>query len=97
MAKRHEVIWSTQAELDLQEILLFWIRKTLSKTFSIKLNQEILLATKLLQNYPFAGKLINKNDFRRILVRYYLIIYRIENMQVRILRIWNGKRKEIEL
>ena len=97
MAKRHEVIWSTQAELDLQEILLFWIRKTQSKTFSIKLNQEILLATRLLQNYPFAGKIINKKDFRRILVRYYLIIYRIENMQVRILRIWNGKRKEIEL
>lgn len=97
MAKRYKVIWSTQAELDLQEILLFWIRKTQSKTFSVKLNQEILSATKLLQSYPFAGKLISKNDFRRILVRYYLIIYRIENMQLRILRIWNGKRKEIEL
>lgn len=97
MAKQYKIIWSLQAELDLQDILLFWIEKNKSKTFSLKLNQEILQAIKRLQDFPYRGKCIDKCDFRRILVRYYLIIYKVESSEIRILRIWNGKRKEIQL
>lgn len=40
MAEEFEVIWSTQAELDLQEILLFWIENNKSKNILFKIKSR---------------------------------------------------------
>ena len=97
MEKEFEVVWSPQAELDIQDILLFWIENNKSSTFSIKLYSEILTAVHSLSLNPLLCRLINIEDYRRILVRYYLIVYRFEKSQIRILRIWDGRQKEIKV
>lgn len=95
MAERYEVVWSPRAQNDLKEILTYWIRNNRSFTFSEKLLEEILSATALLKQHPLAGKSIDIGDFRRLLVRFYFIVYRIQGNQVRILRIWDGRQKTL--
>ena len=45
MDKQFEIIWSPQAELDLHNILLFWLEHNKSITFPEKLYNEILETT----------------------------------------------------
>jgi plasmid stabilization system protein ParE len=97
MVEQFEVIWSSQAELDLQNILSFWLEYNKSIIFPEKLYHEILDATENLVQNPYFGKNIQSEEYRRILVRYYLIIYRIEKYQIRILRIWDGRQKELNV
>ena len=96
MDKQFEIIWSPQAELDLHNILLFWLEHNKSITFPEKLYNEILETTESLVQNPYIGKNIQIEDYRRILVRYYLIVYRVEKTEIRILRIWNGQQKELK-
>lgn len=96
MDKQFEIIWSLQAELDLHNILLFWLEHNKSITFPEKLYNEILETTESLVQNPYIGKNIQIEDYRRILVRYYLIVYRVEKTEIRILRILDGRQKELK-
>ncbi len=96
MDKQFEIIWSPQAELDLHNILLFWLEHNKSITFPEKRYNEILETTESLVQNPYIGKNIQIEDYRRILVRYYLIVYRVEKTEIRILRIWDGWQKELK-
>ena len=97
MVGEFEVVWSPQAELDLQGILLLWLENNKSSVYSEKLYSEILATTNKLTANPYLGTAISIEDYRRVLVRYYLIIYRVEKQQVRILRIWDGRQKEVNV
>ena len=61
-----------------------------------KLYNEILETTESLVQNPYIGKNIQIEDYRRILVRYYLIVYRVEKTEIRILRILDGRQKELK-
>jgi addiction module RelE/StbE family toxin len=95
MAEGFEIVWSPQAESDLQDILTYWINNNQSFLFAEKLYDEISEAISLLRDHPLTGKLIEIQDFRRLVIRFYLVIYRVSGSQIRILRIWDGRQNEL--
>jgi len=50
MAK--QIIWSLTAQLDRKEILLYWINRNKSRTYSKKLNKLFIEAIQLIAEFP---------------------------------------------
>ena len=52
MAKR-KIVWSSKAKFDLFKILEYFYVRNGSKTYSVKLNEKLRKAIRLLSNHPF--------------------------------------------
>jgi plasmid stabilization system protein ParE len=90
MAKR--VIWSRNALEDKLRILDYWNKRTLSKSYSMRLNQSLIEAVKILWEFPALGRSLPNSDIRFIVRDYYQIFYRISQNDIRILHIWDSRR-----
>jgi len=95
MAKR-KIVWINSAKLELKEILIYWTKKTKSKTYSIKLSILISEAVNLLSQHPKIGRTTNDENTRISIVRNYLIFYEVTETQLIILSIWDARRDENE-
>lgn len=96
MAKR-TIVWTTKANLERKEILNYWIDRNKSKTFSIKLNKLFVSSIKKLSKNPKIGRKTNIKDVRVKLVREYLIFYQFNQIELKVLSIWDGRREESKL
>ena len=97
MDKSKEIVWSQKAEDDLMQILEYWYNRNKSIVFPEKLTDEIFEAIQILKSHPNFGRKINQAEFRRVLVRYYLIIYKPENEQIKIIRIIDGRQDNMDI
>nr|WP_276559861.1 type II toxin-antitoxin system RelE/ParE family toxin [Roseivirga pacifica] len=70
----------------------FWVKKTKSKTYSIKLNRLFEAATLLIQDYPEIGKPTDIENVRIKIVRDYLIFYEVIDDTLFILSIWDSRQ-----
>jgi toxin YoeB len=61
MAKK--IIWSRKAQVELIEILEYWINRNKSNTFSIKLNELVDEQLKLLTENPKIGRKLTSKMF----------------------------------
>ena len=92
MAK--QIIWSLTVQLDRKEILLYWINRNKSRTYSKKLNKLFIEAIQLIAEFPEIGKPTTHKTARIKIVRDYLIVYEYDTTknQIIILRIWDSRQ-----
>ena len=90
MAKR--VIWTSKANLIFTKILEFYIERNGSKTYSRKLNNEILSLITILSKQPFLGIKTNKKDIRFFLKNDFKIFYQIDNDMLIIHLVWDCRQ-----
>jgi len=90
MAK--EIIWSSTAEDEKNEILRFWLIHNQSPTYSIKLDELINQAIELLPYYLFMGRKTDLGKVRLIVVENCLIFYEVTETQILILSIADGRQ-----
>lgn len=90
MAKR--IIWSLKAQNDRKAILIYWINRNKSKTYSKRLNNLFVEAIKIISVFPEIGKKTDMPGVRLKIVKDYLIFYEIEKDAVLILSIWDNRR-----
>jgi toxin YoeB len=91
MVKRR-LIWSKNSIKERNEIFDYWNNRNKSKKFSQKLYHLFLNAIEPLKENPEIGILNNKNHFRYILVKEYLIFYDYNDAEIIIHKIWDGRR-----
>jgi len=92
MAKR--IIWSRQAERVFNKILEFYIERNGSKTYSRKLNQEIISLVSILSNHPFIGIESDYKDIRILIKGNYKIYYKIKEDKLIIHLVWDSRQNQ---
>ena len=89
----YEVIWTDEALCDVEEIAKY-IEKD-SFFYASSVVTKIIDTTRLLESFPFAGRIIpeeNDESVREHFIYSYRIIYEIRNSAVYILAVVHGRR-----
>jgi len=95
MVKR--IIWTSQAEEIFSGILLFYVRRNGSKTYSKKLNSEVKKLIIILSNHPFLGKKTGITNTRVLIKGRYKIFYKIYPEELVILLFWDSRQNPEKL
>jgi len=95
MAKR--VIWSRNADQIFIKILEFYIERNGSKTYSRRLNDEILSLIAILSKQPFLGIKTDKKDIRILIKSHFKIFYQIDNEMLIIHLVWDCRQNQESL
>ncbi len=87
-----EIVWTEYALKNKIEIFNYWNDRNKSNEYSIKLNNLIDKRIELLQSFPLIGKLTEYENTRHLVVRDYLIIYKVELEIIYIITIWDSRQ-----
>lgn len=91
MAKR-TIIWSTQAESELESVLDFYNSRNGNSKYSLKLLSQIKQITNILSENEFIGRLSENKRTRVIVISVYLIFYDIVESEIHILSFWDNRQ-----
>jgi plasmid stabilization system protein ParE len=91
MAK-YKIEWSTEARLDLIDILEFYINRNKSASYSIKINSLINKSLKIILKNPLIGLESQIESVRALITGDYQIIYEISDHMILIVMIWDCHR-----
>ena len=91
MVKR-KIEWSSQAKIDLSNILEFFYIRNSSKTYSRKLNLKLRKAIRLLSRHPQLGIQSDIENIRALVEGDYAIFYQLTQETVRIIMIWDCRQ-----
>jgi plasmid stabilization system protein ParE len=90
MAKK--IIWSKRALKERFELFDYWNKRNKSTRYSLKLNQQIKATTYLLSMSPLIGKKTDIEAIRIKIIEEYLLFYEIQENQIIILSIKDGRQ-----
>lgn len=97
MAKR-KINWTEKANFERKEILQYWINRNKSKRYSIKLNKLFVETLKKTAENPMIGRKTDFDENVRVkIVRDYLLFYKFDDKQLKVLSIWDGNRDDNKL
>lgn len=91
MAKK-EIVWSSLAKLQLQNVLEYYFTRNESPTYSLKLLNEVDDLLKTLSNSELIGRLTSNKITRVISMKVYLIFYEINKNQIEIVSFWDNRQ-----
>ena len=95
MAK--QIIWTTGAQKDKNEIFKYWYERNKSNRYSQKLNQLFKEAIQLIREHPSIGRPTDDDSLRIKIVKDYLLIYEVTETSINILSIWDGRQDPAKL
>ncbi|NCP83813.1 MAG: type II toxin-antitoxin system RelE/ParE family toxin, partial [Bacteroidetes bacterium] len=81
--------WSSEARLDLFDILDFYIRRNGTSIYSIRLNSKINNSIKLLSRNPLIGTKTDLDSVRALITGDYQILYEIFDQLILIIMVWD--------
>lgn len=90
MAKR--IVWSGRADRIFTKILEFYIERNGSKTYSRKLNKEVLSIITMLSKQPFLGIKTDAENLRVVIKGDLKIFYQIEIDRLIIHLVWDCRQ-----
>lgn len=91
MAK-YKISWSVEAEIDLTEILEFYIQRNKTATYSKKLYSKIKKDISSISKNPNIGRETEYDTVRALITGDYQIIYEIIDDNVVISMLWDCRR-----
>ncbi|WP_394775544.1 type II toxin-antitoxin system RelE/ParE family toxin [Flavobacterium sp.] len=91
MAKK-EIVWSSLAKLQLQNVLKYYFIRNESPTYSLKLLNEVEDLLDTLSNSELIGRLTSNKVTRLISMKVYLIFYEINGNQIEIVSFWDNRQ-----
>ena len=94
-----KIEWTRKAEHLYLETLDFWIKHNNSATYSKKILKHVSEKEDYIANNPYAGQeLFDIPSVRYVVVlRKFLIFYRINNKTIEILSFWDGHKNPQDL
>ena len=90
MAKQVE--WTNRALIDRFQILSYWNNRNKSNYYSTKLDNLFISTLKALCSFPFTGKQTERENIRIKVIRNYLLVYKITDRKIIVLRVWDSNR-----
>lgn len=91
MAKK-EIVWSSLAKLQLQNVLEYYFIRNESPTYSVKLLNEVEDLLETLSNSELIGRLTSNKITRVVSMKVYLIFYEINGNQIEIVSFWDNRQ-----
>ena len=90
MAKH--IIWTDNAEIQLEEILTFWIERTKSYSYSIKISSLIFKRIKWISETEFKGSKTTKTNVSVTFINYFGVFYELTDTNLYIYAVWDTRR-----
>jgi len=90
MAKR--IVWSSRADQIFTKILAFYVERNGSKTYSRKLNKEVLSIISILSKQPYLGIKTDTENLRVVIKGELKIFYQIEKDKLIIHLVWDCRQ-----
>ena len=90
--RRLKVVWTQQAESQLQETLEYWINKNKSTKYANSLLLEVLSKSKKLETDPFLAPRTEFVEIRNLVVKDYSLFYKVLEIEIVILAFWDNRR-----
>ena len=90
MAKR--IVWSSRADRIFTKTLEFYIERNGSKTYSRKLNKEVLSIISILSKQPYLGIKTDTENLRVVIKGELKIFYQIEKDKLIIHLVWDCRQ-----
>ncbi len=91
MAKK-EIVWSSLAKLQLENVLEYYFVMNESPTYSLKLLSEVEDLLDTLSYSELIGRLTSNKITRVISMKVYLIFYEINDNQIEIVSFWDNRQ-----
>ncbi len=95
MARR--LIWSLRAQAQRKRIFEYWNERNGSNAYSRRLNGHFNEAAELLLEHPEIGRETNRDNVRIKVVGNYWMVYKVSEVEVVILTIWDSRRNPSKL
>ena len=87
-----KINWTEKARMDGKEIFTYWNKRNKSKSYSQKLNALFNKHVEYLHTFPKIGKQTDYDPIRFLIVKDYLIFYKVFPQDIFILRIWDSRQ-----
>jgi plasmid stabilization system protein ParE len=88
-----KIDWTETALLKFEETIHYYNIRNSNDLYSKSLHDEITKSERRLLNNPFIGIAIAYTNYRKILVSYYSIFYKIQDSKITIVLFWDNRRK----
>lgn len=96
MAKR-KIIWSSQANRKLFEIMEFYTQRNKSKTYSIKLYERFNKELSLLTKQPEIGIKTEIESVRGLIMDDYILFYEFDSERIIVHTLWDCRQDPEDL
>ncbi len=98
MAKPGKVIWTEAAQKDRQDVFRYWNKRNKSTAYTKRLRRVLNQTTAGLLLHPQTGKMfINSSFIRQKVVEKFLMLYRIDNGNIILLRLFDTSQNPNKL
>jgi plasmid stabilization system protein ParE len=87
-----KINWSETALLEFEETLHYYNIRNGNAFYSKSLHDEVTKSEVRLLNNPFIGIVIENTNYRKILLSYYSIFYKIHDSKITIVLFWDNRR-----
>ena len=92
-----QVIWTEKAQKDRIAVFTYWNNRNESFFYSKRLNELFKESLKLISKHPLIGKLTDKENVRVKVLKEYLIIYEITEIEIVVLSVWDCRQNPEDL
>mgnify|MGYP000951729879 FL=1 len=99
------IVWVPRAQMQFLDVLLFWMEKTFSRSYSDKIEAEVEKISNLLKQTPRIGQKVydienTTEELRRVIVLHnFSIYYKIieDKKEIRFIVFWDNRNDPDEL
>ena len=91
--RKRKLTWSPAAREQWAEILRFYTKRNGTATYSRRLNKKLRAVLRMIRDWPEIGEATNGDkNYRRQIVEYYAVFYRLTDDKIEIAEIRDGRR-----
>lgn len=96
--EKRSIIWTSFAEKEYHEILLYWLEFTLSSQYAERIQNEVLVYEKLLAENPEMGQeVIKEKQIRRVIIlSNFSMFYRIVENTIEIVSFFDNRQDPVK-
>lgn len=88
-----KIIWSSTAQKELNNTILYWSERNKSNTYSKKILKEVGKKEEFLLKNPTSGTPLNyRSAFKVQLLKYFSLVFQLKNEEIRIISFWDNRR-----
>ena len=88
-----KIIWSSTAQKELNNTILYWSERNKSDTYSRKILKEVGKKEEFLLKNPNSGTPLNyRSAFKVQLLKYFSLVFQLKNEEIRIISFWDNRR-----
>lgn len=97
--EKRSLIWTSYAEKEYHEILLYWLEFTQSSQYAERLENEVLIYERLLIENPEMGQeIIKEKQIRRVVIlSNFSMFYRIVENTIEIVSFFDNRQDPIKI